>query len=247
MKDWRWSPRLFPLGPHPSVPAATAFAQAHPGWHRQEGGFGVCAKRNCWVDSQEAPAKVAAYFASEPPQTSAGMIADARAANATGRSDEGARIIRALWRDGDLDPSTEALILRNFGATLTRADHKYRADRLLLTPRVSNPPCARRRSLAPTLPPSRPLASPPHEDSYPYGARHDRTAPSQEQYRGSCSLAFRMPGARTALMRPPCCSNWRRSVEALASRTLTVRGGGRAEGRGRTARSRRAAPGVRTL
>jgi soluble lytic murein transglycosylase len=59
------------------------------------------------------------------------MIAAARAANATGRFDEGAKIIRALWRDGDFDHSTETLILREFGAALTRADHKYRADRLL--------------------------------------------------------------------------------------------------------------------
>jgi len=59
------------------------------------------------------------------------MIAAARAANATGRFDEGARIIRALWRDGDFDHSTETLILREFGAALTRADHKYRVDRLL--------------------------------------------------------------------------------------------------------------------
>ena len=116
------------LDPHPSVPAAAAFAEAHPGW--PDGGWIRRLREAELLGSSEAPAKVAAYFASEPPQTSAGMIAEARAANATGRSDEGARIIRALWRDGDLDPSTEALILRNFGATLTRADHKYRADRL---------------------------------------------------------------------------------------------------------------------
>ena len=117
------------VDPHPSVPAATAFAEAHPGW--PDGGWIRRLREAELLGSSEAPAKVAAYFASEPPQTSAGVIAAARAANATGRSDEGATIIRALWRDSDLDPSTEALILRDFGATLTRADHKYRTDRLL--------------------------------------------------------------------------------------------------------------------
>jgi soluble lytic murein transglycosylase len=117
------------LDPHPSVPAAAAFAQAHPGW--PDGGWLRRLREAELLSSSEAPAKVAAYFASEPPQTSAGMIADARAANATGRSDEGARIIRALWRDSNLEPSTETLILREFGAALTRADHKYRTDRLL--------------------------------------------------------------------------------------------------------------------
>jgi soluble lytic murein transglycosylase len=117
------------LDPHPSVPAAAAFAQAHPGW--PDGGWLRRLREAELLGSSEAPAKVAAYFASEPPQTSVGVIAEARAANATGRSDEGARIIRALWRDSDLEPSTETLVLREFGAALTRADHKYRTDRLL--------------------------------------------------------------------------------------------------------------------
>jgi soluble lytic murein transglycosylase len=117
------------VDPHPSVSAAVGFAEAHPGW--PDGGWIRRLREAELLGSTEAPAKVAAYFANEPPQTSAGVIAAARAANATGRSDEGARIIRALWRDSDLDPSTEALILRDFGATLTRTDHKYRADRLL--------------------------------------------------------------------------------------------------------------------
>ena len=117
------------LDPHPSVPAAAAFAQAHPGW--PDGGWLRRLREAELLGSSEAPAKVAAYFAREPPQTSAGVIAEARAANATGRSDEGATIIRALWRDSELDPSTETLVLREFGAALTRADHKYRTDRLL--------------------------------------------------------------------------------------------------------------------
>jgi soluble lytic murein transglycosylase len=114
---------------HLSVAALTAFAEAHPGW--PDGGWIRRRREAQLLANSEAAAKVAAYFASEPPQTSAGMIAAARAANATGWFDEGARTIRALWRDGDFGHSTETLILREFGAALTRADHKYRADRLL--------------------------------------------------------------------------------------------------------------------
>ena len=91
------------------------------------------------------------------------MIAAARAANATRRFDEGARIIRALWRDGDFDHSAETLILREFGASITRADHKYRADRLLYVESFESP-CVRLRSLAPTLPPWRGPASPSRTD-----------------------------------------------------------------------------------
>jgi soluble lytic murein transglycosylase len=114
---------------HLSVAALAAFAEAHPGW--PDGGWIRLRREAQLLVNSEAPAKVAAYFASEPPQSSAGMIAAARAANATGRSDEGVTIVRALWRDGDFDFSAETLILREFGAALTRADHKYRADRLL--------------------------------------------------------------------------------------------------------------------
>ena len=114
---------------HLSVAALTSFAEAHPGW--PDGGWIRRRREAQLLSNPEAAAKVAAYFASEPPQTSAGVIAAARAANATGRFDEAAKIIRALWRDGDFDHSAETLILREFGASLTRADHKYRADRLL--------------------------------------------------------------------------------------------------------------------
>ena len=80
-----------------------------------------------------APAQVAAFFAGEPPQSSAGKIAAARAAQATGRAEEASQIIRALWREGSFDALTESVILREFGASLTKADHAYRADRLLYT------------------------------------------------------------------------------------------------------------------
>ncbi len=36
-----------------------------------------------------------------------------------------------MWRDGNVDGLAESVILRDFGASLTKADHAYRADRLL--------------------------------------------------------------------------------------------------------------------
>ena len=79
-----------------------------------------------------SPAQVAA-FAGEPPQSSAGKIAAARAAQATGHAEKASQIIRALWREGSFDALTESVILRDFGAALTKADDAYRADRLLYT------------------------------------------------------------------------------------------------------------------
>jgi soluble lytic murein transglycosylase len=120
---------------HPSFTALAAFLEAHPTWpsrgwirDRQEAELAA---------EPQAPAKVAEFFAGGAPQTSAGKIAAARAAKAMGRSDEAAQIIRALWRNGSFDALTEGAILRDFGASLTKEDHKYRADRLLYAGYVS--------------------------------------------------------------------------------------------------------------
>ena len=114
---------------HPSFAALAAFVEAHPDWpsrdwirDRQEGELAA---------HPEAPAEVAEFFAGGEPQTSAGRYAAARAAKAMGRDGEATRIIRALWRDGSFQAFAESIILRDFGASLTKADHKYRADRLL--------------------------------------------------------------------------------------------------------------------
>ncbi len=114
---------------HPSFASLTDFLEAHPNWPSRG-----------WIREQQeadlaahpqAPAKTAAFFASDPPQSSAGKIAAARAAQAMGRGEEAAQIIRALWRDGNLDAMAESVVLREFGASLTKPDHAYRADRLL--------------------------------------------------------------------------------------------------------------------
>jgi soluble lytic murein transglycosylase len=114
---------------HASFASLVAFLAAHPGWpsrglirERQEAELAA---------HPQAPVKVTAFFAGAPPQSSAGKIAAARAAQAMGHAEEASRIIRALWRDGNFDALTESVILREFGASLTKADHTYRADRLL--------------------------------------------------------------------------------------------------------------------
>ena len=41
------------------------------------------------------------------------------------------KAVAALWREHDLDYGTEGAVMREFGSLLSRADQKYRADRLL--------------------------------------------------------------------------------------------------------------------
>jgi len=115
--------------PHPTFATLEAFAKAHPTW-----------PGNGWIRlRQEAdllvhppsPGAISDFFAGGPPQSSAGKLAAARAVAQKGQVGEAIGIVRELWREGNFDGWTEAAILRDFGPTLIKADHKYRADRLL--------------------------------------------------------------------------------------------------------------------
>jgi soluble lytic murein transglycosylase len=120
---------------HPTFAALSAFLEAHPTWPSR--GW-IRGRQEAELAAQpEAPAKVAEFFAGGAPETSAGKIAAARAAKAMGRNDEAARIIRALWRDDSFDALTESVILRDFSASLLKADHQRRADRLFYAGYVS--------------------------------------------------------------------------------------------------------------
>jgi soluble lytic murein transglycosylase len=115
--------------PHPLDVELADFALAHPTWpgnayirFRQEADL---------LSGQVSPSAVLAHFAADPPQSVAGKLAMARAAGAAGRANDAIRTVRDLWREDNFDSWTETLILREFGAVLVKADHKYRADRLL--------------------------------------------------------------------------------------------------------------------
>jgi soluble lytic murein transglycosylase len=113
----------------PSFASLAAFLEAHPTWPSR-GWIREREEADLFAHPQ-APATVAAFFASEPPQSSAGKIAAARADAALGRGEDASEVIRSLWRDGSLDALTESVVLREFGASLAKADHAYRAARLV--------------------------------------------------------------------------------------------------------------------
>jgi soluble lytic murein transglycosylase len=122
----------------------TAFEGAHKDWpaadwmrDMQEG----------WLYSERTPAAtIEALFAHDPPRTPAGVLAAARAEVDGGHKDKATSLVRGLWRDLDLDYATEGKVLREFGVLLTRADHKYRADRLLYAEKIA--PALRAAGLA---------------------------------------------------------------------------------------------------
>jgi peptidoglycan lytic transglycosylase len=114
---------------HVSFASLAAFLAAHPNWPSR--GWVRDREEAELAAHPEAPAKVMAFFADGKPLSSAGKVAAARADEAQGRAGEASDIIRALWREGNVDALSEAAILRDFGASLTKADHFYRAARLI--------------------------------------------------------------------------------------------------------------------
>ncbi|SKA35965.1 lytic transglycosylase domain-containing protein [Consotaella salsifontis] len=80
---------------------------------------------------------VIAAFANSRPETAEGAMALARAFLEVGQAGKAKALVSRVWREDDLDTSTESAMLQTFGSILTQADHKYRMDRLLYADRVT--------------------------------------------------------------------------------------------------------------
>ncbi|HMF07293.1 MAG TPA: lytic transglycosylase domain-containing protein [Methylocella sp.] len=106
-----------------------AFMQAHPAWPALD----WLKKRSeeALYGDRKSSALIKTYFGSAMPVTAAGKLALARALIDDGRTGEAGDLIRAVWRDCDINPQLESKIKAEFGAYLGKADHKYRALRLL--------------------------------------------------------------------------------------------------------------------
>ena len=118
------------LAPRPDDKRLAAFAAAHPHW---PGGdwiravAGGAPLRRPPVGRNRRRRASPAIRRARPPASSPWRAPLLE----SGRRDEATAIVAPLWRDDDLDSWSEAETLKTFAALLTRADHKYRADRLL--------------------------------------------------------------------------------------------------------------------
>ncbi|MCK0195664.1 lytic transglycosylase domain-containing protein [Ancylobacter sp. 6x-1] len=77
------------------------------------------------------PGTIRAFFAERPPISGEGKIAFARALFATGERQAGTAWLRDAWREDPLSEDVESTVMVEFSGLLTRADHKYRADKML--------------------------------------------------------------------------------------------------------------------
>ena len=82
-----------------------------------------------------SPNLIITAFEKKAPATAAGAIVLARAALLTGDEAKAASVIRRLWWTEKLDESDEDRFIEEFGAILTKADHKRRMEYLLFKER----------------------------------------------------------------------------------------------------------------
>ena len=112
-----------------------AFMQAHPTWpaldwlkkRSEEALFG----------DRKTSTLIKTFFSGADPETPAGKLALARVLTDDGKTSEAAALVGAVWREGDLNPQLEAKVKTDFNTYLNRADHKFRADRLLYKEQIA--------------------------------------------------------------------------------------------------------------
>jgi soluble lytic murein transglycosylase len=129
--------------PSPDKDRLAAFAVTHPDWPAKAW-FRALQEASLYSD-RPPDETVAAFFAGDPPQTPSGKLALARA-QAASHPGQAAALVRGLWRNGALDGWAERALIAEFGGMLTRADDKYRAERLLYAGNVA--PALRAATLA---------------------------------------------------------------------------------------------------
>lgn len=105
------------------------FLLAHPGWPG-ETALRRSAERALDTSSW-SPGVAASFFRRFAPLTGTGMVRNAQALASIGLADDANAAARAAWRQGTLPASDEAVILTQFSAALSPADHDARMDALL--------------------------------------------------------------------------------------------------------------------
>ncbi|TYR32757.1 lytic transglycosylase domain-containing protein [Mesorhizobium microcysteis] len=84
------------------------------------------------------PRDVIEKFSDNAPETVQGAILLARANLALGHVAEARAALSPFWRTQRMEASEEQAIIREFGGTLTKADHRFRMERMLYADRIAS-------------------------------------------------------------------------------------------------------------
>ena len=129
--DWAY---LREPGPHAGFTERVAFIKTNPMWPGQND---IRRQAEANIDSDIPPGVVDAWFVANPPLTTAGKVAEAKALLALGRTEEAHKLARDAWTTGNLDRGDESDFLRAFSGILTADDHWARIDRILYDEQTS--------------------------------------------------------------------------------------------------------------
>lgn len=103
-----------------------------------------------------AAQEIRSYLSNGKPETAVGEAALASAHLANGDRESARRLAAKAWREGDIPAALESAFLARFKSLLTRADHRWRLDRYLLSDRrwkaSRNEQAAYIRRIIPLLP-----------------------------------------------------------------------------------------------
>ena len=123
--DWAF---LHEPGPHAGFMERTAFIVANPKW---PGATDIRRRAEESINSSIPPSVLLTWFAANPPLTTVGQLAYARALNSQGETAQAQTLVRDAWINGYLSKDGERDVLHEFKSILTPEDHWARIDRLL--------------------------------------------------------------------------------------------------------------------
>jgi soluble lytic murein transglycosylase len=115
-------------GPHTGFITRTSFLAANPKW---PSATEIRRRAEDAIDDSVPLATLSAWFAENPPLTTSGKVAYARALRAEGKAEEAHTFARDAWTTGFFTRDNERAFLREFESILTADDHWARVDLIL--------------------------------------------------------------------------------------------------------------------
>jgi len=123
--DWAY---LRQPGPHAGFSERVAFIKNNPSWPGQTE---IRRQAEANIEETIPPGLINAWFETNPPVSTAGKAAEARALLVLGRTEDAHKLARDAWTVGSFDRTDESEFLRAFSRILTPDDHWARIDRIL--------------------------------------------------------------------------------------------------------------------
>ena len=123
--DWAY---LREPGPHATFSERTSFITANPSW---PSGVEIRRRAEDVIDDTVPLSAIGAWFAANPPLSTSGKVAYARALRSQGNAQQAHDLARDAWVTGTFNQDDERDFLREFDGILTSDDHWARIDRIL--------------------------------------------------------------------------------------------------------------------